>query len=85
MGLNFDLFSFLPSSLPPEFSGIDTYTSRLQLYKNSKGFGQGKVLRKSSRTIKLSDVQPVVLSLASQLTSEPREIFVVGRFFDMLL
>ena len=49
---------------------MDTCTSRLQLYKITKGYGLRKVLRISTWTIKVGDIEEVVYLLASQLTSD---------------
>jgi len=52
IGLNFPSPCFLSSPLPPEFSGMNTYTVSLCMGEITKGFGERKVLRKSCRRIK---------------------------------
>jgi hypothetical protein len=60
--------------LPPESSGMNTYTIPLYTYEITKGFGGRKLLRKDYRSIKVGRFGKVLSFLPFPLATELREI-----------
>jgi hypothetical protein len=66
IGRDFVFFSLNSLFFLPEFFAVDTYTGRLRIHKISKGYGERKSWRISSRTVEVYDIFKVDHILAPE-------------------
>jgi hypothetical protein len=74
MGLDVPFFSLNSWFFPPEFVGVDTRTSRLQLSKICKRYGKREQLRTDCQVIKLRLFNESIDVLGSQLLQKMQKI-----------
>jgi hypothetical protein len=74
VGLDFAFFSIISSSFPPEFCEIVTCICWLWIYEITKGYKEGKLMRKGCRSIKSRAILGIALVLSRDRFPSPRKI-----------